>query len=217
MWKPGAGKPPTPNKSGGRKPKQSPRSLATSMSLQDDDYNEKAVAASTKSPIVKKLSSGTMNMRFMQRRTAVSPKQAVAEQQTQVASTTSIAATPPMTTTTSTPRRHHSDMKKNYSNNATSPMEDVEYDTGNQRIHQQQQIYENADSVDEQHEPTIARGGRFIVASAQDMYGPTLMGRRSFGGFHPIVEQMHQQQVAAVEKSSGGGEDSKRKRKRNKK
>lgn len=46
----------------------------------------------------------------------------------------------------------------------------------------------DADSGDEEDLSRLQK------ASAADLYGEPLLGRRSFGGFRPLVEQMHQQQ-----------------------
>ena len=147
MWKPGSERPKK-----GRKA--------------DADGNK---LKSNQSPpvVVKKLSSGTMNMRFMQRNT-VTPKQIQPQKRTEQEET----------------------IKRTLE---TAPM-DVESDGS---------VAHNDDST---------TSSPFVMATAQDMYGPVIMGRRSFGGFRPVVEQMHQQAAGSVSQDEG-----KRKRKRSKK
>ena len=165
MWKPGTERPKKDRKS---KPK------GGSSNNKDDTMTSAAGLGKNKStPNVKKLSSGTMNMRFMQR-TSISPKQL--QQQSPLATT---KASP----SAAAPHYDDVDMAEAHSSDASS---------------------QNG----EEHEAP-----RFVVASAEDMYGPVIMGRRSFGGFRPAVEQMHQQSVAAIAKKKHDN----RKRKRGKK
>lgn len=128
MWKPGEERP-----SKGRQKKKGKNGQPGDTA---------GLAKNKSSPAVKKLSSGTMNMRFMQR-TSVSPKQVVVPQP-------------------STPRDDNVEL----ADGTTTP-------------------------------------NRFATATAQDMYGTIIMGRRSFGGFRPVVEQMYQQSVEAVGRNEG--------------
>ena len=154
MWKPGAERP--------KKSKSKGQDQGSGLSS--------GLMASHKSPpAVKKLSSGTMNMRFMQR-TSISPKQLQHQTQKQQSPIPEKA-------------------------NAASPM-DVE---------------PHLDADGNNDNETTTTKSRFVAATAQDMYGTVLMGRRSFGGFRPVVEQMHKQSLKSVDAA-----DVKRKRKRGK-
>ena len=146
MWKPGT-----------EKPKKKEPKKPTVGSITSSD----GLAQNKSPPSVKKLSTGTMNMRFMQRTT---------------------------TNTTVSPKQLQS----------VSPEE--EEDTVNDVDMMLRQVDDD--------EPA-----RFALATAQDMYGTVLMGRRSFGGFRPVVEQMHQQAEAAIDNDN----KKERKRKRDKK
>lgn len=157
MWKPGEERPQS-----GREPKGKKKTPEGSRN------SNNSLATNKKSnPAIKRLSSGTMNMRFMQRRTtAVSPKQ---DRQTSETS--------------------HSQTRGNTTSN------DVEM-ADNDDMH--------ADSTPDQEQ------GFVRAMTAQDMYGTILVGRRSFGSFNPIVDQIYQQSLSAVSKKEG----KKRKRKR---
>ena len=158
MWKPGT-----------QRPKKGSKGGRSAAEKEESSLNNSPLASNKSPPSVKKLSTGTMNMRFMQRTSSVSPKQLQHQKQQPVRGRMSAPAAMQVDHHVDRPRDDDDDAS------ATAP---------------------------------------FVAATAQDMYGTVLMGRRSLGGFRPVVQHMHQESVQSVEDAAGGA---KRKRKRNKK
>jgi hypothetical protein len=139
MWKPGEERQHTGQKSKGK--------------TKNRDGSSKS------NPAVKRLSTGTMNMRFMQRTASVSPKQA---------------------------KQH--DTSRAEGGNSSTGVEMADHNVS---------------------ESTNCQQTVVDAEMTQDMYGTILLGRRSFGSFKPVVDQIYQQSLLAVSKKEG-----KRKRKR---
>ena len=189
MWKPGTEKP-KPNK--GKEDLDVVRNNKRRSTPKD---NIDHLAQNKSPPSVKKLSNGTMNMRFMQRtaNAAIDPQRVQAQSSSSSSSSRIIEPTATM--------QKDIDMTVRRKDDDGNDLDD-----------------DNDDDVDvEEGEPS-----RYVAATtAEDMYGTILMGRRSFGGYRPIIEQMVQQGEASMQQQDhpdgNNGKKTDRKRKRNKK
>ena len=183
MWKPGTTKPSNGRSTTRAQTPPSSRTEGLSLPSRDVASDSKVQSSSNSESVKKRLSGATLNMRFMKRKKETQQQQ----------------------------QRHsqHQQQEGRQGNKTTSPQHDHPKSSS---PHQQQQRQQqrltpsNAMDVDYDNVNDSLKEISTQIATPLDMYGMegNMIGRRSFGGFNPAMEEAWNDNKAMIENGSSG-------------